>query len=68
MTIRETIAEGVKEAVQKTYATALDTVELQATKKEFEGDLTVVVFPMLRYVKDHPERIGKIIGDHLVGR
>ena len=65
MSVREAITLKVKEAVQKNYAVQLATVELQATKKEFEGDLTVVVFPMLRFVKENPELIGKTIGDHL---
>lgn len=66
MTLRNRITEQVKEAVQKTYGAALDTVELQPTNKEFEGDLTVVVFPILRQVKGNPEHIGRAIGEALV--
>ena len=38
----------------------IPTVEFQATRKEFEGDITVVVFPMLRYKKGTQFRLVKI--------
>ena len=66
MDIQEIIAEKVKESIQETYKATLDSIELQATNKEFEGDLTVVIFPMLRHIKANPESIGKIIGDYLL--
>lgn len=68
MSIKEVIAGQVKEAVQKIYTVALDVVEIQPTSKAFEGDLTVVVFPMLRAIKSPPEAIGKAIGDHLTAQ
>ena len=48
------------------YKVDLESVEFQATRKEFEGDITVVVFPMLRVVKGNPVQIGQSIGDFLV--
>ncbi|MGK0322934.1 MAG: arginyl-tRNA synthetase, partial [Psychroserpens sp.] len=42
------------------------SVEFQATRKEFAGDITVVVFPMLRVVKGNPVQIGEQIGQYLV--
>ena len=35
------------------------SVEFQATRKEFEGDITLVVFPMLKVVKGNPVAIGE---------
>ncbi|WP_431111449.1 arginine--tRNA ligase [Winogradskyella poriferorum] len=43
----------------------LESVEFQATRKEFAGDITVVVFPMLRVVKGNPVAIGEQIGQYL---
>lgn len=43
----------------------LETVELQATRKDFEGDITVVVFPLLKLIKGNPAQIGSAIGAYL---
>lgn len=66
MSLQQTISEKVKEAIQQLYSADLESVELQATRKEFEGDVTVVVFPMLRVVKGNPVKIGESIGEYLV--
>ena len=39
--------------------------EFQTTRKEFEGDITLLVFPLLNYIKINPEKLGDAIGDHL---
>jgi arginyl-tRNA synthetase len=62
----QNILEGkVKEAVKSIFDIELPSVEFQPTRKDFEGDITVVVFPMLRYVKGNPEQIGRQIGAFL---
>ena len=66
MNLQKTISDIVKEAMLQLYDTDLETVELQVTRKEFEGDITVVVFPMLRVVKGNPAQIGDTIGKYLV--
>jgi len=66
MTIQETLALKVKEAFVAIYKSELPTVEFQATRKEFAGDITVVVFPMLRVVKGNPVQIGEALGQFLV--
>jgi len=66
MTIQETLALKVKEAFVSIYKSELPTVEFQATRKEFAGDITVVVFPMLRVVKGNPVQIGGALGQYLV--
>lgn len=65
MSLQETLSVKVKEAMSQIYQASLDTVEFQATRKEFEGDITVVVFPMLRVVKGNPVAIGEAIGSYL---
>lgn len=66
MTFQETLDLKIKEAVQKLYGAKLESVELQPTRKDFEGDITAVVFPMLRVVKGNPVQIGEAIGNYLV--
>ncbi len=66
MSLQEKITSEVKNAVQAIYNAELPSVEFQATRKEFEGDITVVVFPMLRVVKGNPVQIGTEIGNYLV--
>ena len=41
-------------------------IQLQNTRKDFEGDITLVVFPFLRYSKKSPEKTGEEIGDYLL--
>jgi len=65
MSIQKTIKTQVVEAVRKLFNVTLEEVELQSTRAEFEGDLTVVVFPMLRHIKGNPVLIGEKIGDYL---
>lgn len=66
MTLQQTLETEIKKAIQQLYSATLETVEFQATRKEFEGDITVVVFPMLRVVKGNPVQIGEAIGNYLV--
>ncbi len=66
MNLQDTLSEYVKQAVKAAYNTELESVEFQATRKEFAGDITVVVFPMLRVVKGNPQQIGEAIGQYLM--
>ena len=66
MNIQNTIETKVKEGFLALYEIEIPTVEFQATRKEFEGDITVVVFPMLRYKKGNPVQIGEDLGAYLV--
>lgn len=66
MNIQNIIESRVKEAFFALYNIEIPSVELQATRKEFEGDITVVVFPMLRYKKGNPLQIGDDIGKYIV--
>ena len=63
--MQQLIISKVKEAVSTLFNANLENVELQATRKEFEGDITVVIFSMLRTVKGNPVQIGEQIGAYL---
>ena len=65
MELRQILGDKVKEAVDSIFKVTLPTVEFQPTRKDFEGDITVVVFPMLRFVKGNPVQIGTEIGAYL---
>src|SRR5690554_2824778 len=66
MTFQQNLENHIKAAVSEIYGATLDQVELQPTRKDFEGDITAVIFPMLRVFKGNPVQIGQSIGDYLV--
>lgn len=66
MTLESLITEKVKQAIKTLYNQEINTVELQPTRKEFEGDITVVTFPFLRFVKGRPEAVGEAVGAYLI--
>ena len=68
MNIEEKLSAVVKAAVSALYGIEADdkSVQLSATRKEFEGDLTLVVFPFLKASKKKPEETAQEIGDYLV--
>jgi arginyl-tRNA synthetase len=66
MNIQNTIETKVKEGFLALYNIEIPTVDFQPTRKEFEGDITVVVFPLLRYKKGNPVAIGEDLGKYLV--
>ncbi|MDB4256746.1 arginine--tRNA ligase [Flavobacteriaceae bacterium] len=66
MNIQTLLETKVKEGFIILFETTIPSVEFQATRKDFEGDITIVIFPMLRYKKGNPVQIGEAIGKYLV--
>ena len=64
--IQNSIENSVKKGFSELYEVSLPTVEFQATRKEFKGDITVVVFPMLRHKKGNPAQIAEELGKYVV--
>lgn len=62
------LKEKVKEAVKSIYNCIVhdDLIQIQDTRKDFRGDFTLVVFPLLRFSKNTPEKTGEMIGNYLV--
>lgn len=54
-----------QEAIQSLFEVEVEQLEFQPTRKDFEGDITLVVFPLLRQIKGNPVVIGEQIGSHL---
>ena len=65
MTLQESLSQHIKQAFVALYITPLETVEFQATRKDFEGDITVVTFSMLRTIKMNPAQLGEDLGAYL---
>lgn len=67
MNIEKVINSSVKTGLQELYQ--LDAsegqIQLQNTRKDFEGDITLVVFPFLRFSKKSPEKTAEEIGEYL---
>ena len=61
------LKEKVKEAVKIIYNSEVkdDLIQIQETRKDFKGDFTLVVFPLLRFSKNTPEKTGETIGKYL---
>ena len=68
MTIEEKLIAGVQAAVKSLYGVEAPAqqVQLQKTREEFEGHLTVVVFPFVKAARKSPEMVGEDIGKYLV--
>ena len=66
MNIQTLLETKVKEGFIILFETTIPSVEFQATRKDFEGDITIVIFPMLKYKKGNPVQIGESIGKYLV--
>ena len=68
MTPESFLAAKASEAVKALYGAEIDpsALQVQVTRKEFEGDFTLVVFPLLRTSRKSPDATGVEIGDWLV--
>ena len=67
MNLEITLAQSVAEAIKQLYGAevATEKIQLQKTRKEFEGDFTLVVFPFLALSKKRPEETAQEIGEQL---
>ncbi|MGC6479123.1 MAG: arginine--tRNA ligase [Flavobacteriaceae bacterium] len=63
--IQQLLQEKITAFLAQEFDCEVQALEFQATRKDFEGDLTLVVFPLLRLVKMAPEALGESIGNYL---
>ncbi len=66
MSLQEILTPYIQQAVQQLFDLTIDRVEFQATRRDFEGDVTMVVFPLVKQLKGNPAEIGTKIGAYLV--
>ena len=66
MHIQRIIRENIKTALNEIFKLKTKNIELQQTKKEFDGDITLVVFPLVKELKMNPKEIAEKLGNYLV--
>lgn len=52
MSLQQILIPSITKAIHELFDTAIDKIEFQATRKDFEGDITMVIFPLLKIIKD----------------
>lgn len=65
MALSQILTSHIEKAINELFGVTLEKVELQATRREFEGDITMVIFPLLKLVKSNPVELGNKIGQYL---
>ena len=66
MSLSNILTPSIEKAIQTLFDVTIDKIEFQTTRKEFEGDITMVIFPLLKLVKSNPVELGNKIGNYLV--
>ena len=67
MEIKSEISKLTSNFLFKNYDIKVEKIEIQNTKKDFDGDITIVLFPFFKLInKDQISQIGKILGDSLI--
>ncbi|MBP4139403.1 arginine--tRNA ligase [Flavobacterium geliluteum] len=66
MSLSQILTPSIQSAIQALFDVTVDKIEFQTTRKEFEGDITMVIFPLLKVIKSNPAELGNKIGDYLV--
>ena len=65
MQLQKILSKNVIEAFDKLFDVGVENIEFQPTKKEFEGDITIVIFPFVKLLKQNPKEIAEKLGEHL---
>ena len=67
MEIKSEISKLTSNFLFKNYDIKVEKIEIQNTKKDFDGDITIVLFPFFKLInKDQISQMGKILGDSLI--
>jgi arginyl-tRNA synthetase len=66
MSLHTILQPNIQKAISIIYGIDVENVEFQSTRKDFEGDVTVVIFPFLKLIKGNPLAIGNEIGAYLL--
>ena len=65
MSLQQILLGNTQKAIAEHYGQHIENIEIQLTRKEFEGDYTLVLFPLLKLIKAKPEQIGEVLGSYL---
>ncbi|MEG0848910.1 MAG: arginine--tRNA ligase [Flavobacterium sp.] len=66
MSLSQILTPSIQKAIQALFDVTVDKIEFQTTRKEFEGDITMVIFPLVKVIKSSPAELGNKIGNYLV--
>jgi len=66
MSLSQILTPSIQKAIQALFDVTVDKIEFQTTRKEFEGDITMVIFPLVKLIKSNPAELGNKIGNYLV--
>ena len=66
MSLSSLLTTSIHRALEQIFNVTFEKMEFQATRKEFEGDITLVLFPFLKQIKSSPAEIGNQLGNYLV--
>ncbi len=66
MTLSDILIPSIKKAIHTLFDVSIEKIEFQTTRKEFQGDTTMVIFPLLKVIKSNPIELGNKIGNYLV--
>jgi len=63
--MEQILQDKIQEGFKQLYDLKIDRPELQATRKDFEGDVTLVVFPYVKQLKKNPKEVAETIGNYV---
>lgn len=66
MSLVAILQPSIQKAISTLFEVSIEKIEFQSTRKDFEGDITMVIFPLLKVIKGNPFEIGTKIGTYLV--
>ncbi len=66
MKLQELLSSTLQTGIDQLYGAVVTHLEFQPTRSDFEGDITLVVFPLLKVIKGNPVKIGSDLGEFLV--
>ena len=66
MSLSKILFPHIQNAIASLFDVSIENIEFQSTRKEFDGDITMVLFPLLKQIKSNPVEIGNKIGNYLV--
>ena len=59
-------SNSLKKFFKSNFDLEINTFEFQNTRREFKGNVTLLVFPILKYIKIDVEKLAKLIGEYLI--
>ena len=58
--------KSLSSLIKEKYQVSISDFEFQTTRKEFEGDTTLLIYPLLKFIKINPEKLAQSIGQYLI--